>query len=194
MPLSPKSIYVIQRSSDNLTWEEKYISGSNILIGTDANGTLVDIPIASIINSKLEIANVAPTDVSASIQSFNFDSLGEFISLKSTTTIKANGKFPVGMQSVAGLTATVYYTSTDIEATAPSITLSIYPTGNSSVHNSQQFTLPTTPINTIISQSIAIQSATFNGCTTSSYYTLEINNLTPAITSDIRFRLLKIEK
>lgn len=194
MPLSPKSIYVIQRSSDNLTWEEKYISGSNILIGTDVTGALVSLPISSIINSKLEIANVSPADVSASIQSFNFDSLGEFISLKSTTTIKTTGKFPVGMQSIADLTATFYYTSTDIEATSPSITLSIYPTGNSSVRNSQQFTLPTSPINAIISKSIAIQQSTFNGCTTSSYYTLEINNLTPEITSDIRFRLLKIEK
>ena len=40
MSLDPKTIYNVQRSSDGAAWEEIYISGSNLVLLTDANGTL----------------------------------------------------------------------------------------------------------------------------------------------------------
>ena len=40
MSLDPKTIYNVQRSSDGAAWEEIYISGSNLVLHTDANGIL----------------------------------------------------------------------------------------------------------------------------------------------------------
>ena len=37
----PKTIYNIQRAADGSVWEEIYLSGSNLVLQTDAQGTLV---------------------------------------------------------------------------------------------------------------------------------------------------------
>jgi hypothetical protein len=43
MPLYPLSIIFSQRNASNTRFDEKYLSGSNILFGTDANGNLTAI-------------------------------------------------------------------------------------------------------------------------------------------------------
>jgi len=43
MPLYPLSIIFSQRNASNTRFDEKYLSGSNILFGTDANGNLTTI-------------------------------------------------------------------------------------------------------------------------------------------------------
>ena len=41
MSLLPKTIYNVQRSSDGTAWEESYISGSNLVLQTSGDGTLI---------------------------------------------------------------------------------------------------------------------------------------------------------
>lgn len=43
MSLDPKTIYIAQRTTDGTAWEEKYISGSNLIIQTDAAGDIVGL-------------------------------------------------------------------------------------------------------------------------------------------------------
>ena len=51
MPLYPLSIIFSQRNSANTKFDEKYISGSNIVFGTDGSGNLATISINNIITS-----------------------------------------------------------------------------------------------------------------------------------------------
>jgi hypothetical protein len=43
MPLYPLSIIFSQRNASNTRFDEKYVSGSNILFGTDSTGNIVGI-------------------------------------------------------------------------------------------------------------------------------------------------------
>ena len=84
MPLYPLSIIFSQRNSANTKFDEKYISGSNIVFGTDGSGNLATISINNIITSISSSANtgsntfngnqiisgslvVVPSDVSSSL-------------------------------------------------------------------------------------------------------------------------------
>jgi len=51
MPLYPLSIIFSQRNSANTKFDEKYISGSNVVFGTDGSGNLATISINNIITS-----------------------------------------------------------------------------------------------------------------------------------------------
>jgi hypothetical protein len=48
MPLYPLSIIFSQRNSSNTKFDEKYLSGSNILFGTDASGNLISRNVSEI--------------------------------------------------------------------------------------------------------------------------------------------------
>jgi len=51
MPLYPLSIIFSQRNLANTKFDEKYISGSNVVFGTDGSGNLATISINNIITS-----------------------------------------------------------------------------------------------------------------------------------------------
>lgn len=51
MPLYPLSIIFSQRNASNTKFDEKYLSGSNIVFGTDGSGNLATISINNIITS-----------------------------------------------------------------------------------------------------------------------------------------------
>lgn len=51
MPLYPLSIIFSQRNAANTKFDEKYLSGSNIVFGTDGSGNLATISIDNIITS-----------------------------------------------------------------------------------------------------------------------------------------------
>lgn len=84
MPLYPLSIIFSQRNSSNTKFDEKYISGSNVVFGTDGSGNLATISIDNIITSISSSAStgsntfngnqiisgslvVVPSDVSSSL-------------------------------------------------------------------------------------------------------------------------------
>ncbi len=48
MPLYPLSIIFSQRNASNTRFDEKYLSGSNILFGTDVHGNLTALDASSI--------------------------------------------------------------------------------------------------------------------------------------------------
>jgi len=49
MPLYPLSIIFSQRNASNTKFDEKYLSGSNIVFGTDGSGNLAAVSIDSIV-------------------------------------------------------------------------------------------------------------------------------------------------
>lgn len=51
MPLYPLSIIFSQRNSSNTKFDEKYISGSNVVFGTDGSGNLATISIDNLVTS-----------------------------------------------------------------------------------------------------------------------------------------------
>ena len=51
MPLYPLSIIFSQRNASNTKFDEKYLSGSNIVFGTDGSGNLATISIDNIVTS-----------------------------------------------------------------------------------------------------------------------------------------------
>ncbi len=51
MPLYPLSIIFSQRNTSNTKFEEKYLSGSNIVFGTDGSGNLATISINNLVTS-----------------------------------------------------------------------------------------------------------------------------------------------